>query len=203
MKRFIPHLLLVLGINAGCGDTNGGAGTGGSGGAPPAEQSSYSLSCTIDTLVLEIPIELNYQPDRPFVAGAAADLTFSATVIFDEAFSAALIDAGVSKVDIMSMDITSWVLGATPSMLETSLAMGINDFDLAIDTDDNGIPGPHRLELEAVTTATTAIEGAQELEVGLQFDQIALMLGDFDVTADCLNPTIVGSSARFSVTPAD
>jgi len=202
MKRFIPYLLLVLGINAGCGDTNGGAGTGGSGGAPPAEQSSYRLSCTIDTLVLEIPIELTYQPNRPFVAGAAADLSFSAAVIFDEAFSAALIDAGVSKVDIMSMDITSWILGATPSMLETSLAEGINDFDLDVDTDDNGAPGPHRFELDTVVTTTSVDEDALEVELGLSLDGVSLLMGDFQVPSGCLGPTLVGFTARFPVVPS-
>lgn len=202
MKRFVPYLLLVLSITTGCGDTNGSAGTGGSGGAPPAEQSSYSLSCTIDTLVLEIPIELTYQPDRPFVAGAAADLTFSATVIFDEAFSAALIDAGVSKVDIMSMDINSSVLGATPSMLETSLPAGINDFDLDIDTNDNGAPGPHRLELDAVTTTVSVDDGATEVELGLGLDGISLQMGDFQVPSDCLSPTLVGFTARFPLVPS-
>jgi len=157
------------------------------------------LSCTIDTLVLEIPIELTYPLDRPFVAGAAADLSFSATVIFNEAFSAALIDAGVSKVDIMSMDISSSVLGATPSTLETSLATGINDFDLAIDTDDNGAPGPHRLELDTVTTTASVNEDANEVELGLGLDGVSLLMGDFLVPSDCLGPTLVGFSARFPV----
>ena len=160
------------------------------------------MSCTIDTLVLEIPIELTYLLDRPFVAGAAADLSFSAAVIFNEAFSAALIDAGVSKVDIMAMDITSSVLGATPSMLETSLATGINDFDLDIDTDDNGLPGPHRLELNSATVATSVSEGADEVELSLDLDHISLRLGDFEMPTDCLGPTLVGFTARFPVEPS-
>lgn len=193
-------LLLVLVAILGCGDANGG--TGGSGGTAAAQQSAYGLSCTIDTLVLEIPIELSYQVDRPLVAGAAADLSFSAAVIFDEAFSAALIDAGVSKVDIMAIDITSWVLGATPLMLATSLAAGINDFDLDIDTDDNGAPGPHRLELDTVTTTASVDEDAIEVEMGLGLDGLSLEMGDFQVPNDCLSPTLVGFTARFAVEPS-
>jgi len=197
----MSFLLLALGTISGCNDANGGVGTGGIGGTPPAEQSSYRLSCTIDTLVLEIPIELTYSLDRTFVAGAASDLSLSAAVIFDEAFSTALIDAGVSTVDIMSMDISSSVLGATPSMLETSLALGINDFDLDIDTDDNGAPGPHRLELDALTTSTSVDEEATEVELGLGLDGISLQMGDFQVPSDCLSPTLVGFSVGFPVEP--
>lgn len=204
VKVWRSSLLLPLALAIGCGNANGDpAGTGGSGGHSPAEQSAYRLSCTIDTLVLEIPIELTYLLDRPFVAGAAADLSFSATVIFNEAFSAALIDAGVSKVDIMSMDISSSVLGATPSTLETSLATGINDFDLAIDTDDNGAPGPHRLELDTVTTTASVNEDANEVELGLGLDGVSLLMGDFQVPSDCLAPTLVGFSARFPVEPSE
>jgi hypothetical protein len=202
VKGFICYLLLVFGTASGCGDANSGAtGTGGSDGTPPAEQSAYGLSCTIDTLVLEIPIELTYLLDRPLVAGAKADLSFSATVIFDEAFSAALIDAGVSKVDIMAMDISSSVPGATPSTLETSLAVGINDFDLNIDTDDNGAPGPHRLELDNVTTTVSLDEDTIEVELGLSLDMLSFVLGDFDVPTECESPTLVGFSASFPVAP--
>ena len=106
-----------------------------------------------DTLVLEIPIELTYQPAGPSVCRRRRGRSdFLRRSHLRRAFFAALIGAGISKVDIMSMGITSWVLGATPSMLPTSLAAGINDFDLAIDTDDNGTPGPNRLELNTVTS---------------------------------------------------
>jgi len=44
-------LLLVLAAISGCGDANGG--TGGSGGTPAAQQSAYSLRCTIDTLDID------------------------------------------------------------------------------------------------------------------------------------------------------
>jgi len=151
--------LLVLGAATGCGGANGGpvgtggsgggAGTGGSGGNPLAKQSSYVLSCMIDTLVLEIPIDLSYELDRPYTEGGSANLTFSAAVTFGEQASTALIDAGVSKIDVVSMEITTQLAGATPPMMATALAAApINDFDLAVDTDDNGVPGPHRLLLE-------------------------------------------------------
>lgn len=193
-------LLLVLAAISGCGDAN--AGTGGSGGTPRAEQSSYRLSCTIDTLILEIPIELTYQPDRPWIAGAPVDLSVSAAVIFDEAFSESIIDAGVSKIDIMVIDVASAISGATPSVLETSLADGINDFDLIIDTDDDGAPGPHRLELETATTTVSVDEDATAVEIGLGLDGVFFMMGDFEMPDDCLNPTLVGFAARFLVEPS-
>jgi hypothetical protein len=163
------------------------------------EQTSHTLTCTIDTLELEVPIELTYLPDRRLIAGAPAGLRFSASVVFDEGFSAALIDAGVSKVDIMSMEISSTVLGAIPPTLKASLAAGINDFDLETDTDDNGQPGPHRLELEMVDTTMLIDEDADELELGLALDGIILLLGDFQMPSDCLSPTLVGFGVTFDV----
>jgi len=169
-----------------------------------AEQSSYRLSCTIDTLVLEIPIDLSFELDRPYTEGGSARLTFSAAVTFDEQTATALIDAGVSKIDIISLEIAARVVGATPPSMETSLAAApINDFDLDVDTDDNGVPGPHRLELDTVAIATAATEGAGEVEFGLGLDQVSLLLGDFDVPTDCLGPSLVGFTARFPVEPSD
>ena len=194
--------LLLLGAVAACAAANGGSlGSGGNGGDPETKQSSHTLTCTIGALDLEIPIELTYVLERPFVAGAAADLSITAAVIFDEAFSAALIDAEVPVIDIMSIDVSSLVLGATPSSLGTSLAEGINDFDLEIDTDDNGDPGPHRIELEATTTATTADEDASEVTLGLSLDGLSLLMGDFQMPADCIDPTLVGFSVAFDVGP--
>ena len=193
----------MLGAHAGCAAANGGTlGAGGAGGIPSEKQSEHALSCTIGDLVLEIPIELGYLPDRPFVAGATVGLSFSATVVFDEAFSAAIIDAGVSKIDIMVIDIASSVSGATPSMLETSLAEGINDFDLAIDTNDNGAPGPHRLELLTVTTTATVDGDADQVELGLGLDGLFFMMGDFEVPTDCVDPTLVGFTVSYEVRPA-
>jgi hypothetical protein len=195
--------LLVFSASFGCSDASDGAGgTGGSGGNPLAEQSAYQLNCTIDTLLIEIPIDLSYELDRPYTEGGSAPLTFSAAVIFGEQASTALVDAGVGKIDIISMEIASWIVGATPRLVETSLAAApINDFDLEVDTDDNGIAGPHRLELDAVTVTTTVIEGADAVELGLGLDEVSLVLGDFQVPTDCLSPTLVGFFARFPVGP--
>jgi len=192
--------VLLLGALAGCGGANGGAlGAGGAGGAPSEKQSEHGLSCTIGELTLEIPIELNYLPDRPLTAGATVDLSFSATVVFDEVFSAAIIDAGVSKIDVMVIDVASSVAGATPTLVETSLAEGINDFDLAIDTDDNGEPGPHRLELQTVTTTATVDGDANQVEFGLDLDGLFFKMGDFEVPTDCVDPTLVGFTTSFEV----
>jgi len=162
------------------------------------------LSCMIDTLVLEIPIDLSYELDRPYTEGGSANLTFSAAVTFGEQASTALIDAGVSKIDVVSMEITTQLAGATPPMMATALAAApINDFDLAVDTDDNGVPGPHRLLLDMVATTTTVVESADEVELSLGLDGVSLLLGDFHAPTDCLGPTLVGFSARFPVGPPE
>ena len=203
MKLCSLTTLLVLSAALGCGGNGEPGGAGGSGGYSLAEQSNYRLSCTIDTLVLEFPIELSYEMDRPYTPGGSSDLTFSAAITFSEEASAALIDSGIPKVDIISLQIASWLEGATPAMVETSLAAApINDFDLEPDTDDNGLPGPHRLELEAVVTTTTVAAGADQVEFGLRTDQISMVLGDFEVPTDCLGPTLVGFTARFAVVPS-
>ncbi len=199
VKRNATCLLVAFGFLGGCGDANSGVGTGGSGGTPPAEQSSYSLSCPIDTLVLEVDIELSYELDQPYVAGGSSELAFSAAVTFSELAAATLIDAGIDKVDIISMQIATSLEGATPALVETSFAVPINDLDLRVDTDDNGLPGPHRLELETVVATTTVIPGASQVELGLRTDQVSLVLGDFEVPDDCLSPTLVGFNARFAV----
>jgi hypothetical protein len=181
----------------GCGSS---AGDGDNGDDALARQSTYALSCTIDTLVLEIPIELRYELDRPYAAGGSADLSVSATVTFTEQASTALAEAGVPKVDIVSLDIATSIAGATPTTAETSLgAAPINDFDLELDTDDNGLPGPHRIELDTTTTTTTVNEGADLVELTLGLDQVSLVLGDFQVPTDCVGPTLVGTTAGFPV----
>jgi len=202
--RFIFCFLLVLGTATGCGDATGGAtGTGGNGGSPSAKQSSYSLSCPIDTLVLEIDIELSYELDQPYAAGGSSELAFSAAVAFGELAAATLIDAGIDNVDIISMEIATWLEGATPALVETSFAVPINDLDLQVDTDDNGLPGPHRLELETVVATTSAAPGADQVELGLRTDQVSLVLGDFEVPDDCIRPTLVGFTTRFAVEPSE
>jgi hypothetical protein len=195
-------LLILLGATGGCAGGEDG-GTGGGGGDPLSEQSSYRLRCTIDPLVLEFPIELVYELDSPYRTGESVELTLSATVTFTEQVATALIDAGIGKVDIISMDIAAWIEGAIPPSIEASFgAAPINDFDLEVDTDDDGIAGPHRIELDTQTIATEALEGAAEVELGLELDRVSLVLGDFEVPMDCLSPTLVGFSARFPIEPA-
>jgi hypothetical protein len=201
VKALFSWLSCVLVAGAGCAVANGGSlGAGGSGVERVTEQSSYTLSCGIDPLVLDLGIELVYEMDRPNVEGEPSDLTFSAAVIFDEAAASALVDAGTPKIDIISMQVTSSLQGGTPSRLETSLsAAPINDFDLEVDTDDNGAPGPHRLELKSVTTAVSIDDDATEVELGLGLDGVFFIMGDFEVPDDCLSPTLVGFAARFPV----
>jgi hypothetical protein len=208
VKLFTLCLLVALGAAVGCGDGNAGPGGGdagaggiaGSDGTHPAKQSSYRLSCTIATLILEIPIELSFELDRPYTEGGSADLTFSASFTFDERTATTLIDAGVSKIDIISVEIATSVSGATPSIIQTSFAAApINDFDLEVDPDDNGVAGPHTLELDTLVVSTAVTEGADEVEFGLGLDRVSLLLGDFNVPLDCLGPSLVGFSASFPV----
>ena len=197
-------LMIALAAAAGCGDPSGGTlGTGGTGGNPSA-QTSYALSCTIGMTTLEIPIDLSYSLDRPYTAGGSVNLTFASAVTFDEPTTAALIEAGIRTIDIISLQITSPILGATPGLLEAFLAAApINDFDLEPDTDENGAPGPHRIELDTVTRSSSVVGNAQEVEMGLGLDQVSLVLGDFDVPSDCLRPALIGFSVRFPVVAAD
>ena len=203
VPRTYPYLPLafLIGAQAGCGPATGASGAG-TGPIPPEQTSEHALSCTIGDLTLEIPIELTYTPDRPFIAGARVNLDFSATVTFDEAFSAAIIDAGVSKIDIMVIDVASSVSGAIPASFETSLAGGINDFDLTIDTNDNGAPGPQSLELRTVTTTLLMDQDADQVLLGLGLDGLFFMLGDFEIPIDCVEPTLIGFAASFDVAPA-
>jgi len=183
--------LVLLALAIGCGDP---AGTGGSGddGDALANGSAYGVSCAIDTLVLNIPIELSYELDRRYVAGGSAELMFSVTVTFTEQASTALIDAGIDKVDMISLEIGASIEGAAP----------INHFDLQFDPDDNGIAGPHYLDLDGATVTTTVAEGVDSVEFGLGLNQVSLLLGDFQVLTDCLGPTLTGSSARSVVEPS-
>lgn len=161
------------------------------------------LSCTIGSLVLEIPVDLSYRLDQPYTEGGTADLTFAPTITFDEQTAAALIDAGTSKIDIISLEIATQVLGATPSMLQTSLSEApINDFDLDVDTDNDGIAGPRRIDLDTLTRTTSVTEGAEEVELRLGLADLRLVLGPFEMPNDCVDPTLVGSSARFPVQAA-
>ncbi|MFZ1864960.1 MAG: hypothetical protein WAU39_12105 [Polyangiales bacterium] len=205
VKRIALCLLALLAA-AGCGSGSGSpdGGTGGSGGSAIERHSAYDLRCPVDMLVLDLPIELSYRLDRPYVAGGSSELTFSAAITFTNESTAALVDAGIDKIDIISLHITSSVDGAAPQTVETSSsAAPINDFDLQVDTDDDGRPGPHRLELDAATTTSTPDEGAERVELGLtSTSQISLVLGDFEVPTACLSPTLVGFASQFPVEPA-
>ena len=186
---------LLLGLCVGCGDSGG---TNDAGGAPLSAESVYVLSCKIDTLVLQIPIELSFELDQPYSTDGSANLRSESRVSFGEEESSALIDAGVPQIDIISLEISTTIDGATPRSIEAALgAAPINDFDLRVDTNDDGIPGPHRLELDPVSVATTLVEGAEEVLLALELDQISMVLGDFEVPADCLSPTLAGVPARF------
>ncbi len=151
---------------------------------------------------LEIRIDLSYELDRPYTEGGSADLAFSATVTLGEQAAATLIDAGFSKIDIISVQIASFAEGATPSLVDTSLAAApINDFDLDVDTDENGVAGPHRFELETVTIATNVNEGADQVEFAQGLDQVSLVLGDVELPADCPGATLTGFTVVFPVGP--
>ena len=196
VRPIISFLLASLVFVTGCGDSHE---AGDNEGNPTVEQSSYRLTCTIDALVLEIPIELFFELDRPYSEDGSATMTFSAELTFSEQASAALAEAGVSKIDIVAVDVATSLTGASPQVLETSLdAAPINDFDLSIDPDDDGIPGPHRLELDAVARMTTVIDDADEVVLDMRLNQVSIILGDFHVPSDCLGPTLVGSAVRFS-----
>jgi hypothetical protein len=202
VKRFTTCLLVFCTLAAGCGSGDGGStgGTGGSGDNPLEKQSSFLLSCMVDTVLLQIPIDLSYRLDRPYFRGSSSELTFSAVITFPEETIGMLIEAEIDKIDIISVEITSSVEGAAPSTVETLLSEApINDFDLTVDTDDDGLPGPQQLELDAVTITSTPDEGVERIELGLGTDQISMVLGDLEVPTDCLGPTLVGFASRFPV----
>jgi hypothetical protein len=180
--------------------TGCGAGADGDGGSSLTEERAYQLECTIDTLTLEIPIVARFELDRPFSIAGETALTFSAVVTLDEGTAAALIDAGVDTIDIISVDVGAWVSGALPVSVATIFDEApINDFDLAPDTDQNGTSGPHALELDARTMTSATQTDATEVELGIRLDQVSLVLGDFHIPNDCENPTLAGPSARFRV----
>lgn len=202
VRRFTTCLLVFCTLAAGCGNGDGGP-TGGTGGDPLEERSAFQLSCLVDTVLLQIPIELSYRLDRPYVAGSASELTFSAVITFSEETAGMLIEAGVDKIDIISLQTASSVDGAAPSSVQTSLsAAPINDFDLTLDPDDDGLPGPQHLALDPVTVTSTADQDAERVELGLRTSDISMVLGDFEVPTDCVGPTLVGFGSEFPVEPA-
>jgi len=61
------------------------------------------------------------------------------------------------------------VTGAAPGTIGTTLAAApISNFDLEGDRDDNGVPGPHRFDLDTVMITTTATGGADQVEFGFR-----------------------------------
>jgi hypothetical protein len=191
-------------MTAACGNGDGSSGgTGGTGNDPLERRSAYRLGCEVDTLLLQIPIELSYRLDRPYVQASASELTFSAIVTFPEETVGLLIGAGIDRIDIVSLQIASSIDGAAPTTVQTSLAAApINDFDLTLDTDDDGLPGPLHLALDPITVTSTADEAAERVELGPTSDGISMVLGDFEVPGDCLSPTLVGFASEFPVEPA-
>ena len=152
------------GANAGplgSGGSGGSGGAGGTGGPPLVDQSTFRLSCQNDTLELSIPIELVVELTEPYSNSRSTQATFSATVILDEESVAALIEAGNTLVDIASASVTTNVTGATPTQMTASLSGVPFRVDLQSDTDDNGMPGPHRLELEPVNSPSNADPAAR------------------------------------------
>jgi len=203
-------LVAALGAIAGCGGTNGGTigsggtggatGTGGTGALPVVDQTSFRLSCVYDTLELDILIELVVGLTEPYSRSRSTEATFSSSVTFDEESVASFLDANVTVIDIVSASVTTNATGAIPATMIASFgAAPINDFDLQADSDDNGIPGPHRLDLDPVTATSYATPGTTEVAFDLEFDGISLALGDFHIPMDCLGPSLVGVVLRFPV----
>jgi len=203
-------LVAALGAIAGCGGANGGplssGGTGGGGGTGGAgeplivDQTSFRVSCDYDTLELDILIELIIGLTEPYSNSTSTEATFSPSVTLDEETVASFLDSGVAVIDIVSASVTTNATGAIPETMKASFgAAPINDFDLQADTDDNGIPGPHRLELDPVTATSYATPGTTEVAFDLQFSGISLALGDFNIPVDCLSPSLVGIVLRFPV----
>ena len=212
MKFSELFLVASLGAIAGCGGANAGpVGPGGSGGGggtgdpPPVGQRTFRLSCEFDPLRLNIPIEIVVEIElvveltEPYSNSRSTEATFSASVTFDEESVASFIEAGVTTIDIVSASVTASVAGATPAAMTASLGAPLIDFDLRADPDDNGMPGPHRLELDPVTTTSNATSEAMEVAFTLEFEGISLVLGDFNIPADCVGPSLAGVAVRFPV----
>lgn len=213
MKLRALYLVAALGAIAGCGGANAGplgppsdggaggsGGAGGTGGQPPLGQSSFRLNCERDMLQLSLAIELAIELTSPFSSAATTEATLSASVTFDEGSVASLLDGGFTVIDIASMSITTDLSGATPATMTASLGdTPINDFDLQADPDDDGMPGPHRFELDPVTATATTMPGASEVVFNLGFDGISFVLGDFNIPTNCVSPSLGGVQIGFPV----
>lgn len=193
------------GANAGPlgpGGTGGAGGVGGTGGTvgPPMDQSMFRLSCTVDTVQLSIPIELLVELKEQYSNSMATEATFTATVVLEEESVAGLIAATITTIDIVSASVTTTIAGATPATMTSSFgAAPLIDFDLQVDTDDNGMPGPHRLELDPVTATSAAGVDSNEVTFNLDFEGISFLFGDFSIPMNCRNPALVGVAVTFPV----
>lgn len=208
----VPHrhrsFLVCLGAAlalAGCGgESTETGGEGGAGGAGLERRSTFELSCSIDTITLEIPITLDYALDAPLTESEASSITLRATVTLAEDVAAALIDAGVPTIDLLEVRVRGSVTGASPASIEATLAgVPINDFDLRSDPDDDGAPGPHELDLDEAMVDLRPDTGVAEVVLGLDLDGLAWTLGDFSVPDDCTQPTLVGFAASYPVSSSD
>ncbi len=213
MKVCALCLVAAVGAIAGCGGANAGplappsdggaggnGGAGGTGGQPPRAQSTFRLNCERDMLQLSLPIELAVELTAPFSSAMSTEATFFASVTFDEGSVASLLDGGFTVIDIASISVTTNLTGATPATMTATLGDApINDFDLEADPDNNGSPGPHRLELDPVTATATVMPAATEVVFGLTFDGVSLALGDFNVPSNCISPSLVGIDVTFPV----
>lgn len=205
--------LAVLLAMTGCGSANGGrlgvggagnaGGSGGMGGtdvAPPIDQSRHVVSCEYDTLDLHLPIELVVELTKPYSTSGSTEATLSATVTLDEGSVASFLDAGITVIDVISASITSNLTGAVPTTMTASLGSApINDLDLEEDPDDNGIPGPHRIEFDLTTATSNVASGAREVTYSLPIGGVSLELGDFHIPSDCLGLSLVGVVMTFPV----
>ena len=180
-----------------------GGGSGGSGGAPlspDAQSATFTLSCEVVPIELRIPFDFTVSPDRAYTENGTSEVMLSASMTIDEQTVSALLGSNIDDIDISSGTIGVDLLGATPERIETSLVdTPINDFDLAVDTDDNGVLGPHRFEFETVTATTTVAPSANDVTFRLTFGGISIVLGDFSIPEDCLSPSLVGQPAGFPV----
>jgi len=208
-------LVAAFGAIAGCGGANAGpllpagdggvggaGGSGGTGGAPSTERGTFRLNCEYDTLQLNLPIELFVELTQPFARSGSTEATFSASVILDEGSVASLIEEGITVIDIASVSVTTNLDGASPATMTASLpGVPIDNFDLQTDPDDDGMPGPHRLELDPVTATANATSEAMEVVFGLNFGGISLVLGDFNIPSDCVDLSLGGVAVSFPVGP--
>lgn len=182
---------------------NGGEGPAGSGGEPlpPGAQTvTFTLSCEVVPIELRLPFDLTVSPDRAYSENGTSEVMLSAGMTIDEQTVSALLSSEITDIDVSSGTIGVDLVGATPARIETSLVDApINDFELAVDTDDNGVLGPHRFEFETVIEVTAAAPGANEVTFRLTFGGISIVLGDFSIPDDCRNTSLVGQPARFTV----